>query len=89
MEHKDKKGMIDNRKVHDDHGRKGNMTPGSSGAIKRVMQRGHDPLDYCGHDGAMGGGWKHGGVSYSKSPRHPGSESKARSYSGSTTPRKA
>lgn len=88
MEHKHK-GMIDNRRVHEDHGRKGHVQCDSMKAIKRVMQHGHDRLDYCGHDGDMSGGWKHGGTSYSKSPRHPGSEAKGHgSYGGTLTPRK-
>lgn len=49
-EHKPHDGMIDNRMVHDDHQQ----------GIKRVLQRGHDKRDYCGHEGSMKGGWNHG-----------------------------
>jgi len=50
MEYKCKDGMIDNRMVKDDHQQ----------GIKRVLQRGHNPLDYEGHGGSMKDGWKHG-----------------------------
>lgn len=38
-------GMIDNRKVHDDHQQ----------GISRVLQRKHDKRDVEGHNGKMGG----------------------------------
>lgn len=60
MEHKYKSGMIDNRMVHDDHGRSGKIQSDAHSAIKRVMQKGHDRRDYCGHNGSMAGGWNHG-----------------------------
>ncbi len=43
-EYKLKEGMIDNRMVKENHQQ----------GIHRVLQRGHDRLDYCGHDGKMG-----------------------------------
>jgi len=43
-EYKCKDGMIDNRKVKDNH----------QGGIERVKQRGHDKMDSAGHDGKMG-----------------------------------
>jgi len=42
------KGMIDNRKVNDNHQQ----------GIKRVLQRGHDKMDVAGHHGKMGKGDK-------------------------------
>lgn len=81
--------MIDNRMVHDDHGRRGNVQCDSMAAIKRVMQRGDDYLDYCGHDGAMKGGWKQEPASYSRRPRRPGSEAGRLGGGGPLTPRKA
>lgn len=90
MVHKHKSRMIDNRIERDDHGRHGHIQCDPKAAIKRVMQHGHDPRDYCGHDGDMSGGWVQKPASYSKSPRHPGSESKGHSnYAGQLTPRKA
>lgn len=71
MEYKNKEGMIDNRMVKDDHQQ----------GIKRVLQRGHDKKDYCGHNGSMAGGWNHGKGSHEhKSFKQTG---------GSLTPRKA
>jgi hypothetical protein len=49
-EHKKEGKMIDNRMVKDNHQQ----------GIARVLQRGHDKLDYEGHFGSMKGGWKHG-----------------------------
>lgn len=60
MDSKYKSSMIDNRKVNDDHGRKGKITNDPTAAIKRVMQEGCDRLDYAGHNGSMKDGWKHG-----------------------------
>lgn len=82
-EHKGKGKMIDNRMVHDDHGRKGKMQCDPMSAIKRVMQHGHDRMDYEGHSGSMKDGWKHG-----KHASHDGSRHFRRS-GGPLTPRKA
>ncbi len=82
MEHKGKDGMIDNRMVHDDHGRKGKIQSNPHAAIKRVMQHGHDKLDYEGHNGSMAGGWKHG--------KHASHEHQSyKREGGPLTPRKA
>jgi len=81
MEYKCKDGMIDNRMVHDDHGRKGKITSDAHSAIKRVMQRGSDKMDYEGHRGSMAGGWKHGKGSHEHNSFKRGG--------GSLTPRKA
>ena len=90
MEYKYKNDMIDNRRVKDDHGRRGNVQCDSMAAIKRVMQKGDNYLDYCGHDGDMEGGWNHGKVRYNKGPRRIGSEQKGHGYrNGNLTPRKA
>lgn len=90
MAHKHKSGMIDNRIEHDNHGRSGKIQADPKAAIKRVMQKGYDREDYCGHDGDMSGGWNQKPASYSKSPRRIGSESRGHgSYGGSLTPRKA
>jgi hypothetical protein len=43
-EYKVKEGMIDNRKVKDDHQQ----------GIGRVLQRKHDRMDIEGHNGKMG-----------------------------------
>lgn len=45
-EYKCKDGMIDNRKVKDNH----------QGGIERVKQRGHDKMDSAGHSGDMKNG---------------------------------
>jgi hypothetical protein len=81
MDYKCDKGMIDNRKVHDDHGRSGKITSNAHGAIKRVMQKGHDRMDVAGHNGSMAGGWKHGKGSHAHNSFKRGG--------GSLTPRKA
>jgi len=46
--YKCKEGMIDNRKVKDNHQQ----------GIERVKQRGHDKMDSEGHNGKMGMGDK-------------------------------
>jgi hypothetical protein len=52
MEYKCKEGMIDNRKVHDNH----------QEGIKRVLQRKSEKMraDVEGHKGSMAKGWGHG-----------------------------
>jgi|HubBroStandDraft_2_1064218.scaffolds.fasta_scaffold00250_19 hypothetical protein len=80
-EYSSKHKMIDNKMVHDDHGRKGKIQCDSHAAIKRVMQHGHDRLDYEGHNGSMAGGWKHGKGSHEHSSFKRGG--------GQLTPRKA
>lgn len=47
-EYKCREGMIDNRKVDDNH----------QGGIERVIQRKHDRRDVEGHNGKMGHGDK-------------------------------
>jgi hypothetical protein len=77
-EHKPKEGMQDNRMVKDGH-REG---------ISRVMQKGHNPLDYEGHFGGMKGGWKHGwSEDHHKDGSHKPDHFKR--PSGPLTPRKA
>jgi hypothetical protein len=44
MKHKNHEGMMDNRMVNDTH----------QEGISRVLQRGHDKMDYEGHFGKMG-----------------------------------